>query len=136
MTEQGHSATFHALMQRYIDLFNASDFETALSECYLLPFSWLVGPNISTALSPADFVAHLSTMRAGLADDGLERSELLGCTVRMMGPNVALVGVEVARHYADGREAEVSGGTYVAHGNGENWRLALLIAHPIEDIVT
>lgn len=135
MTGQQAEAAIGTLMHRYIDLFNIADFERALTECYHLPFSWLVGQSVDTVLTPAHFVARMAGMRSGLADNGLERSELLDCTVRMMGPDAALAGVKVARHYTDGREPEISAATYVAHHDGQGWRLTSLIAHPVDALV-
>lgn len=136
MIEQDSKAAIQSLMARYIDLFNAADFETAVRECYNLPFSWLVGPAIDTTSSSPEFVARMSGMRANLAEQGLKCSELLNCTVRMLSPNAGLAGVTVARHYTDGRPSEVSGGTYVAHSDGNDWRLTSFIAHPIENIIS
>lgn len=136
MVKDDSKADVRSLMARYIDLFNAADFETALRECYNLPFSWMVGPAIDTASTPQEFVTRMSGMRASLADQGLTHSELVSCTVRMLGADAALAGVEVARHYTDGRSPEVSGGTYVAHNDGSGWRLTSLIGHPVGDIVT
>lgn len=124
-----------SLMSRYIDLFNADDFTTAVEECFNLPFSWLVGAAIDTVTTKQAFVERMSGMRAGLADQGFERSDLVGCTVRMLGANAALAGVEVARHYADKRPVEITGGTYVVHNDGTQWRLTSLIGHPVSDIV-
>lgn len=75
-------------------------------------------------------------MRADLAGQGFERSELISCTVRMLGPHAALAGVEVGRHFANGREMQVTGGTYIVHDNGEGWRLTSIIGHPIDEIVS
>ncbi|MBB4614298.1 nuclear transport factor 2 family protein [Novosphingobium taihuense] len=135
MSEADSKTALRALMERYFELFNASDFGTALSECYNLPFSWLVGPAADTVLTPEAFVARMSAMRSSLADAGLTYSELLDTKVRMMGPNAALIGVVTARHYGNGKASEVSGATYVAHLGDKGWRLALLIAHPVQDIV-
>jgi hypothetical protein len=135
MNAEDAKAAIRSLMARYIDLFNAADFETAVRECYNLPFSWLVGPAIDTTSTPAEFVARMSSMRANLAEQGLKCSELLNCTVRMLSPNAGLAGVEVARHYTDGRSPEVSGGTYIAHNDGRGWRLTSFIGHPINEIV-
>lgn len=136
MTEADAKAAIRALMARYIELFNAADFATALEEGYRLPFSWLVGPAIDTVTTPEAFVTRMSGMRATLGDQGLERSELLACTVRMLGENAGLAGVEVARHYKDGRPPELTCGTYVAHNDGSGWRLTSLIGHPVSDIVS
>lgn len=125
-----------SLMSRYIDLFNADDFATAVDECYNLPFSWLVGSAIDSVTTKQAFVERMSVMRAALAEQGFERSDLVGCTVRMLGANAALAGVEVARHYADNRPIEVTGGTYVAHNDGSKWKLTSLIGHPVSDIVS
>ncbi|SKB79615.1 hypothetical protein SAMN06295937_101936 [Sphingopyxis flava] len=125
-----------SLMSRYIDLFNADDFATAAEECYNVPFSWLVGPTIDSVTTRQAFVERMSGMRASLAEQGFERSDLVGCTVRMLGADAALAGVEVARHYADKRPPEVTGGTYVAHNDGRGWRLTCLIGHPVSDIVS
>lgn len=136
MPDADSTAAIQGVMARYIDLFNASDFATALEEGYRLPFSWLVGPAIDTVATPEAFVARMSGMRANLGAQGLERSELVSCTVRMLGDNAGLAGVEVARHYKDGRPPEVTGGTYVAHNDGSGWRLTSLIGHPVADIVS
>ncbi|HEY6870963.1 MAG TPA: hypothetical protein VI199_14505 [Novosphingobium sp.] len=135
MSEADPKAAIRTLLARYIELFNAADFETALQECYYLPFSWLVGPAIDSVDTPAAFVARMAAMRAALGDQGLDHSELVACTVRMLGPDAGLAGVEVARHYKDGRKPEVTGGTYVAHNDGTGWRLTSLIGHPVADIV-
>lgn len=75
-------------------------------------------------------------MRADLAGQGFERSELISCTVRMLGPDAALAGVEVGRHFGNGRAVQETGGTYIVHHNGERWRLASIIGHPIDEIVS
>lgn len=136
MIEEDSKAAVRSLLARYIDLFNAADFETALRDCYNLPFSWLVGPAIDTVTTSEAFVTRMSAMRANLAAQGLSHSELLSCTVRMLGADAALAGVEVARHYTDDRPPEVTGGTYVVHSNGNEWRMTSLVAHPVGDIVT
>ncbi len=135
MDKDEAASAIRSLLSRYIELFNAADFETALA-CYHLPFSWLVGPTVATAFTPEDFVTRMTGMRADLAGQGLERSELVSCTVRMLGAHAALAGVEVARHFAAGRETEVTGGTYIVHNDGSGWRLTSIIGHPIEEIVS
>lgn len=135
MTDAEQTAPVHALIERYMDLFNSADFETALRECYALPFSWLLGPAMDTVTSERAFVERMAGMRAALAADGLLRSDLTACSVRMMGTNAALIGVEVARRYGEGRADEMSAATYVAHCDGGKWRLVLLIAHPADAIV-
>lgn len=136
MAKEDQTGAVASLLAWYIDLFNAGDFETAASECYNLPFSWLVGRSLDTAMNEQAFVARMAAMRAGLADQGFERSELVACTVRMLGPDAALAGVTVARHYTDKRTPEVTAGTYVVHNDGDRWRLTSLIGHPVEDIVS
>lgn len=133
MAQKDSPAEIKALMHNYIDLFTAGDFETA-AKSYEMPFSWIIGPSIATAFTPAEFVDKMNAMRNPLLDQGFERSELVSCNVRMLGDNAALVGVEVARHFADGRR-EVTGGTYTAHNDGSTWRLANIIGHPIDEIV-
>ena len=135
MLEDKSATAIRALLQRYIDLFNAGDFETAL-DSYYLPFSWLVGPSIATAFTPDEFITKMNAMRAGLVEQGFERSELIACTVRMLGAHGALAGVEVARHFMNGRDVELTGGTYIVHNNGEGWRLTNIIGHPIDEIVS
>ncbi|MDO7833442.1 hypothetical protein Q4610_00115 [Sphingobium sp. HBC34] len=135
MAENQSVTEISSLLHHYIDLFNAADFETALAS-YHLPFSWLVGPIVATAFTPDDFITRMTAMRSGLAEQGFERSELVSCTVRMLGPDAALAGVEVVRHFAGDRAAEVTGGTYIAHNDGAGWRLTSIIGHPIADIVS
>lgn len=136
MAKDDQENAVRSLMARYIALFNANDFETAVAECYNLPFSWLVGPVLDTVMTPQAFVARMAGMRASLVDQGFERTDLVACTVRMLGDNAALAGVEVARHYTDERTPEVTGGSYVAHNDGTGWRLTSLIGHPVSDIIT
>lgn len=128
-------AAVRALIDRYMELFNAADFETAVHECYTLPFSWLLGRAMDTVTDEDAFVKRMAGMRAALAEDGLDRSDLTACSIRMMGNDAALIGVEVARRYHDGRDAEMSAATYVAHHDGAAWRLAMLIAHSADAIV-
>lgn len=133
MTENNPVGAVSALLHRYIELFNAGDFKTAV-DSYYLPFSWLVGPAISTAFTADEFVTKMNAMRGGLVEQGFERSELTSCTVRMLGEQAALADVEVARHFKGGR-VEMTGGTYVVYKNGDNWKLTNIIGHPLDEIV-
>ncbi|MGJ0237402.1 hypothetical protein ACQEPB_02630 [Novosphingobium fluoreni] len=134
MTNQNFVAEIETLLRDYIDLFSAGDFETAVAS-YHLPFSWIIGPTIATAYTADEFIDKMNAMRNGLLEQDFLRSELVSCTVRMLGEHAALAGVEVARHYAGGREKEITGGTYIVHGDGTNWRLASIIGHPLSEIV-
>lgn len=134
MSEHNPAAEVEALLQHYMGLFSSGDFETAAA-LYHMPFSWVIGPAIATAFTPAEFIEKMTAMRNSLVTNGFLRSELVTCKVRMLGQNAALAGVEVARHYADGRDAEITGGTYIAHHNATTWKLVSIIGHPIAEIV-
>lgn len=134
MTDQDSVAAVQALLFDYIEKFNSGDF-TAAAASYHFPFSWIIGTGIATAFTAEDFIARMHAMRDGLLAQGFERSKLVACTVRMLGADAALAGVEVVRHFGDGRETETTGGTYTVHHDGAQWRLANIIGHPIEAIV-
>lgn len=134
MSEQNPAAEVEALLQHYMGLFSSGDFETAAA-LYHMPFSWVIGPAIATAFTPAEFIEKMTAMRDPLVANGFLRSELVTCKVRMLGQNAALAGVEVARHYADGRNPEITGGTYIVHHDGTAWKLVSIIGHPIAEIV-
>lgn len=133
MVEDMSIAAIKRLLDDYMRLFSAGAFEAALAH-YHLPFSWLVGPSFATAVTPEQFIAKMTAMRDGLVAQGFERTELVSCTVRLLGPDAALAGIEIARHFVDGR-VEGSGGTYLLHRDGAAWRLVSIIAHPVEAIV-
>lgn len=134
MSQTNPAADIEELLQQYMGLFSSGDFEAAAA-FYHMPFSWIVGPTIATAFTPAEFVEKMTAMRAPLVADGFERSELVTCKIRMLGQYAALAGVEVARHYADGRTPEITGGTYVAHNDGTAWHLKSIVGHPTDEIV-
>lgn len=123
----------HAMYARYIERFNANDFSTAL-ESYSLPFQWVVGKSIATANTPEEFIAKMEGMTGGLAANGFDRSVLANSTTRMLGPDAALLGVEVIRHFKDGH-TETTGGTYTCYNDGTGWKMINIISHPISEIV-
>lgn len=133
MAQTDATAELKALMTRYMEQFSAGEFEAAVAS-YSMPFSWVIGPSIATAFKPEEFVQKMNAMRDPLVEQGFKRSELVSCSVRTLGANAALVGVEVARHFEDGRR-EVTGGTYIAHNDGSTWRLMSIIGHPLDEIV-
>ncbi|MDF8335376.1 hypothetical protein [Novosphingobium cyanobacteriorum] len=134
MSAHKSAAEVEALLQHYMGLFSSGDFETAAT-LYHMPFSWVIGPAIATAFNAAEFIKKMTAMRDPLVACGFLRSELVTCKVRLLGQNAALAGVEVARHYADGRNPEITGGTYIAHHDGTRWKLVSIIGHPIAEIV-
>lgn len=130
----GAAAAIEALVARYIDSFNTDDFETALT-CYRLPFTWLFGSKAVTVSTPEEFLATMRKTKSALRGDGLSRSRLLGVTVRMLGDHSALAGIEVTRVLEDGSEMHRTGGTYLVHNDGENWRLVANVSHSAQAIV-
>ena len=123
-----------ALVERYIDLFNADDFDAAF-DCYRMPFTWLFGSRAVTVTSRDEFLAMMTSTKAALVARGLGRSRLLGVTVRMMEDHVALAGTAIMRMRADGSELEELGGTYMVHHDGSKWRLVGQATHPVDAIV-
>lgn len=134
MTEGSPAPAIRSLVSRYLDCFNAADFDGALG-CYRLPFSWFFGPKVATVATCEKFLAMMTRTRDGLVDQGLGHSALMDCTVRMLGPGAALAGVAVSRRFADGTEMELTGGTYHVHNDGEGWRLTSFVSHPLDEIV-
>lgn len=122
MSADGRAAQVEALVRRYIDLFNADDFEAAF-DCYRMPFTWLIGPRAVTVGSREEFLAICTATKASLVKKGLGSSRLVQLTVRMMDEHVALAGTAVVRTRADGTELKTVGGTYMVHDDGSGWRL-------------
>ncbi len=123
-----------ALVARYIDCFNADDFEGAMT-CYRLPFTWYFGPKSVTVSTPGEFLETMRKTKAALVKDGLSRSKLLGMTVRSLGRFAALAGVEVTRVLTDGSEMQRTAGTYFVHDDGTGWRLAINWTHSLDAII-
>lgn len=130
----GAAEAIGALVSRYIDAFNADDFDAALT-CYRLPFTWLFGSKAVTVSTPEDFLATMRKTKGALREDGLSKSKLLGVTVRMLGNHSAVAGVEVTRVLEDGSEMQRTGGTYLVHHDGENWRFVANTAHALEALI-
>lgn len=123
-----------ALVEHYLDRFNRSDFQGALA-CYHLPFTWFFGASSFSVATPHEFLATMAKMKGKLVAGGLGRSDLQDLTIRMLGESAALAGVAVSRRRADGSELELTGGSYLVHDQGEGWRLAAFVGHPLEQIV-
>lgn len=120
-----------ALIERYIKLFNERDFEAAL-DCYHIPFTWLFDDKAVSVGTGDEFLAMMKKTRQMLDDRGLSHSELVSTTVRILSDHVALAGVEVVRHNADGSSDRPIGGTYLVHRSRDGWRL---VAHGSHDPV-
>lgn len=129
MTADGAEAQVEALVRRYIDAFNAGDFEAALA-CYRLPFTWFFGAKAVTVSSRDEFLSMMAKTKQALVREGLARSELTSTTVRTIGPHIALAGLIVTRVHAGGGEMERMAATYLVHNDGESWRLAANFMHP------
>lgn len=123
-----------ALVARYIDAFNADDFEAAFT-CYRMPFTWMFGPKAVSVATREEFLETMRKTKGALRREGLSHSKLLSVTVRMLGQFAALAGVEVTRVLADGSEMQRTGGTYLVHHDGEGWRLVVNTTHPLDAIV-
>ena len=122
------------LVKRYIDAFNAQRFEDAMA-CYRLPFTWLFGDRAVTAGSADEFLQLMHASWRDLGRKGLAASELVEVTVRPLGDNLALAGVEVARMRQDGTEIARLGGSYLVHLGADGWRLVTYGSHPLSAIV-
>lgn len=129
MPDAARSAEVEALVRRYVDLFNANDFEAAF-ECYRMPFTWLFGSRAVTVTSRQEFLEMMTATKATLVKKGLGKSSLIDVTVRMMDEHAALAGTAVIRTRVDGTPLETIGGTYMVHDDGRGWRLAGQMAHP------
>ena len=123
------SAQVEELVSRYINAFNAGDFEAAL-ECYRLPFTWFFGAKSVTVSSREEFLTTMAKTKQALIKEGLAASKLISTTVRMMGDHMATAGLIVTRVYADGREMQRTAATYLVHNDGGQWRLATNFMHP------
>jgi hypothetical protein len=134
MSDVSGSREVEALLHRYIDLFNAEDFEAAF-ECYRMPFTWLFGATAVTVTSRDEFLAMMTASKASLRKKGLGKSRLTKVIVRMMDEHVALAGVAVVRVRPDGSELETIGGTYMVHNDGQGWRLVGHGTHSVDAIV-
>lgn len=122
------------LVHRYIERFNAGDFDGA-SECYRLPFTWLFGSNAVTVSTPEEFLAMMETTKAALVKKGLSHSELLETTVHQLDEHIALVGTKVVRVRTDGTRGGVLAGTYLVHNDDSGWRFVTQFSHPIDAIM-
>lgn len=123
-----------SLVKRYIESFNAQDFDTALT-CYRLPFTWLFGPRAITAATPEQFFELMKQSWSDLGAKGLSASQLDSTTVRLLSDNAALAGVVVTRRRTDGSAIAKLGATYLVHRGKDGWRLVANATHPLEAII-
>lgn len=122
-----------ALIEFYIDRFNADDFALAF-KCYRMPFTWLFGRQALTVTSRTEFLTMMTSIKAGLVARGLRRSRVLGIAVQMLDKHVAFAEVTVMRTLADGSDLEKIGGTYLVHNDGADWRFASHAMHAVDAI--
>ena len=124
------SQDIRSLVQRYIDVFNAADFE-ACAECYRFPLSFITPAGVSVLASREEFLAMWHKNHAALVAQGWARSTLDETHVRLLDANLAFGSIKVTRLSGDGSVMETAGGVYTLRKGREGWKI---VANVMQDV--
>lgn len=124
------SQDIRSLVQRYIDVFNAGDFE-ACAECYRFPLTFITPAGVSVLASREEFLAMWRKTHAALVAQGWARSTLDETHVHLLDANLAFASIQVTRLRGDGSVMEAAGGVYTLRKGREGWKI---VANVMQDV--
>ena len=118
------------LVQHYIDVFNAADFE-ACADCYRFPLTFITAAGVSVLPDKGAFIAMWRQTHAALVAQGWARSTLDETHVRLLDRNLAFGSIKVSRLRGDGSLMETAGSVYTLRKGREGWKI---VANVMQDV--
>src|SRR5262249_38058930 len=108
---------------------------SAMLSYYHEPVTFITTQGVVSRSSHADVIPILTQFFERLKVTAATRSEWADAHVKRLSDVLAIASIIVVRYNAEGHEVERVGWTYLLHRTGGRWKIAVLAAHPANNIL-
>ncbi len=122
-------------MRAYVDDFARQD-AAAIAAHFCTPCLWLMDQGPAVFGTQEGLVAQLAGLLDRLRASGYTGGAYTSLHVRVLGERTALVSAAAVRYGQGGHELERVGATYTLHRDDAGWKIAVLVAHPPDRVVS
>ena len=107
----------------------------AVAEFYNVPLTMISDGRVAVVDDRSKIISIFNATMADLAGKGFDHSRVDNCAVHPLTDNTALISATFSRLKSDGSILERLGATYTVINDGDNYKIATLIAHAPQALI-
>jgi ketosteroid isomerase-like protein len=134
MEHQSELAAANRALRSYYDAVAGGD-ATAAARCFTAPAMFMTPRGSGTAATTELVETSLAATLRDFKTQDYSHSTWSESHTKLLGDATALTSLIVVRHRSDGTEIGTFGFTYVLRKIDGEWKIAVLIGHPPDDVV-
>ncbi len=134
MEHQSELAAANRALRSYYAAVAGGD-ATAAARCFAVPAMFMTPQGGGTAETTARIETSFAVMLRDLKAQGYSHSTWSESHIKLLGDSTALASLIVVRHRTDATEIGTFGFTYVLRKIDGEWKIAVLIGHPPDDVL-